>query len=498
MIPRKISLALVLLLIVLRGVASALLPLSADEAYYWLWSKHLAAGYFDHPPMIALLIRAGTALFGDTVFGVRAAGVLLSFPASWFVWRAAANILKDEDRAALAALLFNLTLMISVELLAATPDMPSVVASAAFVYFLARAQECGEGYFWIGAGIAAGLGLLSKFSMLFLAAGAFAWLLLDRDARRWLATVWPWAGALLALAIFTPNLLWQSRHHWETFAFQFARMGQGHFTLRFLGEFLAAQFGLATPLVFVLMVVGLVRASRPSSGRLLPALLVWVGVIYFLEHALHDRVQGNWPCFLYPALAILAADAFAIRASSSEAVGRQKSGWWHKISMVAAPLAAVFLLAAYAQALYAPLFLPRDPVARLLGRDFAPIGDVASAIVEAHLADAVLTTDYETTAWMRFAHPGTKVIQVTEAQRYPDAPQPPAALLRGHLVYLTELRRDQHPLVQRDFAYTGFPTQLQSRSGFYMGHTVQLQAPVSLYMLYPVGRPKSSQIGRMP
>ncbi|HEX4270812.1 MAG TPA: glycosyltransferase family 39 protein, partial [Rhizomicrobium sp.] len=219
MIPARVSLALVLLLIVIRGVAAALLPLSADEAYYWLWSRHLAAGYFDHPPAIAWLIRAGTALFGDTPFGVRVAGVVLSLPASWFVWRAAASVLKDEgsaspareaqvgevavaasaakagggDKAAFAALLFNLTLMASIELLAATPDMPSVATSAAFVYFLARVQASGKGetglaahgagasaaaayprariapgIWWIGVGIAAGLGLLSKFSVLFL------------------------------------------------------------------------------------------------------------------------------------------------------------------------------------------------------------------------------------------------------------------------------------------------------------------------------------------
>ena len=85
---RDVSLALVALLLVLRGVMAALLPLSADEAYYWLWSKHLAAGYFDHPPMIAWLIRAGTLLFGDTPLGVRLMGVVLSLPASWFVWQA--------------------------------------------------------------------------------------------------------------------------------------------------------------------------------------------------------------------------------------------------------------------------------------------------------------------------------------------------------------------------------------------------------------------------
>ncbi len=491
MIPARVSLALVLLLIVIRGVVAAMLPLSADEAYYWLWSKHLAAGYLDHPPMIAWLIRCGTTLFGDTPLGVRAAGIVLSVPASWFVWRAAASVLKDEDRAALAALFFNLTLMVSIELLAATPDMPSVVTAAGFVYCLARVQASGKGVYWLGAGVAAGLGLLSKFSMLFLGAGAFVWLLADRYARpgadalnktKWLATPWPWIAGVFALVIFSPNLLWQSRHHWETFIFQFVRISSGHFTLRFLGEFLAAQFGLATPLIFVLMAAGLWRATRLSSDRLLLAMLAWVGLCYFLEHSLHDRVQGNWPCFLYPVLAILAADAFAASASSSE--GHKKSGFWRKVSMVAAPLAAVFLLAAYAQALYAPLSLRKDPVARVLGRDFAPISEVAAALVKAHLAGAVLTTDYETTAWMRFTQPGIVVIQVNEPERYPEAPAPPPALLQGRLVYLAEFRRDQHHLVQQFFAYTGFPTQMQT--------------PSSLYMLYPVERPKSSQIGKMP
>lgn len=481
MIPARVSLALVLLLIVVRGVVAALLPLSADEAYYWLWSKHLAAGYFDHPPMIAWLIRAGTALFGDTPLGVRFAGLVLSLPASWFVWRGAFAALKDEDRAAFAALLFNLTLMATVELLAATPDMPSVVTSAAFVYCLLRLQASGKGVWWLGVGIAAGLGLLSKFSILFLGAGAFLWLVLDRDARRWLLTPWPWAAAVLASLIFVPNLLWQSQHHWETFSFQFARVSTGHFTFRFLGEFLAAQIGLASPLIFALMVLGLWRATKPGSDRLLLALLAWVGLCYFLEHSLHDRVQGNWPCFLYPVLAILAADAFAAPVPGSQARGH---GFWRKISMVAAPLAAVFVLAAYAQALIGPLHMRKDPVARLLGRDFQPIGQVAAALVKAHLADAIVTTDYETTAWLRFNQPGVKVIQINEAQRYPDAPPAPAALLQGRLIYLAEFRRDQHQLVQQSFAYAGFPTQMQT--------------PSSLYMLYPVGRPKSSQIGRMP
>ena len=74
--PRGAGVAVAILLL-LRLVVAGMLPLSADEAYYWLWSRHLAAGYYDHPPAIAFLIRAGTALFGDTAFGVRLFAVLL-------------------------------------------------------------------------------------------------------------------------------------------------------------------------------------------------------------------------------------------------------------------------------------------------------------------------------------------------------------------------------------------------------------------------------------
>ncbi|MEO8894413.1 MAG: glycosyltransferase family 39 protein, partial [Rhizomicrobium sp.] len=242
--PRSAGLAIAAL-IVLRAGMAAWLPLSADEAYYWLWSRHLAAGYYDHPPLIAFLIRGGTLLFGDNEFGVRFCGVLLSIAASWFVWRAAQAILRDDAKAALAALLFNLTLMTGVEMLAVTPDTPSIVATAAFLFCLAKIQETRDGRWWLWAGVAAGLGLLSKYSGLFAGAGALVWLLTSPRERAWLKTPWPWAGGMLALLIFLPNLWWQSQHDWMTFAFQFGRVTGGHLTLRFLGEFIGAQFGLA-------------------------------------------------------------------------------------------------------------------------------------------------------------------------------------------------------------------------------------------------------------
>src|ERR1700745_637030 len=95
MSPREVRLArntalTIVALVALRLVAAALAPLTFDEAYYWMWSKSLAFGYYDHPPMVGLGIRAGTLIAGDTEVGVRLVSILLALPMSFAVYRAAA------------------------------------------------------------------------------------------------------------------------------------------------------------------------------------------------------------------------------------------------------------------------------------------------------------------------------------------------------------------------------------------------------------------------
>ena len=473
----RAGLWLLLLLLAARAVMAGFLPLTADEAYYWLWSKHLDFGYLDHPPAIAWLIRGSTALLGDTAFGVRASGVLLSGLASWFVWQAARDLLKDEARAFAAVLLFNLTLMTNVEMLAATPDMPSIVTSAAFLFCLARVQQTGEAKHWVWAGLAAGLSLLSKYSALFLIAGAFLWLLISPRMRPWFKTVWPWAGALLALAVFAPNLAWQATHGWESFLFQFSRVAGHQLTGRFIVEFLGAQLGLASPFIFILGVIGLIQARR-DDDLFLSAMLVWPAILYFFIHALHDRVQGNWPCFVYPAFAILAVSAF------------DDTGWRKWCTRLAVPMAAVFLFAAYLQALTGIIPLgARDPLARLLGTEFKPVADSLADAVRRNAAKAVLTTDYESTAWLRFYEPDLKVIQLGEVWRYPNAPMPSAELARGPLLYFVEQRRDQSAEVRNYFSSVLLATQLRiSRSG----------QELALYQIYVAEQQKAPMTGRMP
>ena len=465
------------LVLAARVVMAALVPLTADEAYYWLWSKHLDWGYLDHPPLIAWLIRAGTMLLGDSVLGVRASGILLSGLATWFVWEAARTLLKDQARAAAAALLFNLTLMIGVEMLAATPDMPSIATSAALLFCLARLQQSGNSKWWLWAGLAAGLSLLSKYSAFFLLAGALLWLLLSPRARGWLRTPWPWSAALLALLIFLPNLIWQTNHDWETFAFQFGRIVGHQLTGRYLLEFLGAQLGLASPFVFILGVAGLAKA-RPKDDLFLPAMLIWPAAAYFLIHALHDRVQGNWPGFLYPAFAILAVAQFG------------GTGWRKWCTRLAAPMAGGILILVYAQALTG--FIPlgsRDPLARLIGVGFRPVADSLVGAARVAHAGAILTTDYETTAWLRFYEPSLKVVQLGETYRYPAAPMPDAALMRAPLLYFVEGKRDQSAQLRKYFSSVLLATQL--RIG-------RADSQTALYEIYLVDMPKGPVPGRMP
>src|SRR2546423_13817512 len=123
-------------LVVLRLVAAAWTPLTFDEAYYWMWSKHLAGGYYDHPPMVAYVIRAGTIIAGDTELGVRLVSILLALPMSFAVYQSAGILFGGRRGAATAAVLLHLTLMAAVGTLIVTPGAPLLVGSSLLRVFL--------------------------------------------------------------------------------------------------------------------------------------------------------------------------------------------------------------------------------------------------------------------------------------------------------------------------------------------------------------------------
>ncbi|MTV14815.1 glycosyltransferase family 39 protein, partial [Bradyrhizobium sp. BR2003] len=255
-------------LVVLRLAAAAWTPLTFDEAYYWMWSKALAGGYYDHPPMVAMVIRLGTMIAGDTPFGVRLVSILLALPMSWAIYRAAEILFGGRRIAASATILLNVTLMAAVGTLIVTPDAPLLVAASLLLYALAKVLESGRGAWWLAVGAGAGAALLSKYTALFFGPAILIWLAMVPKLRRWFLSPWLYLGGLVALGLFAPVIRWNADHHWVSFIKQMGRARIEDFRPTYIAELIPTQFAFATPLVFILGVMGLYALYRRRAGAM--------------------------------------------------------------------------------------------------------------------------------------------------------------------------------------------------------------------------------------
>jgi len=345
-VPYWLRVAL-LVLTAIRLAVAVRAPLSADEAYYWVWSKALAPGYLDHPPMVALWIRAGTLVAGDTNLGVRLLGPVSALLGSLLLIRAAEDFWPGRRAGVIAACLLNATLALNVGAVVMTPDTPLLFFWTACLAALARLLRSGRPGYWLVVGAMSGLALDSKYTAALLGVAILLWVLAVPGARRWLRYWQFWLGGLLALALFSPVLAWNAAHGFASFAKQGGRNAdwQPGQAARFLAELLGGQIGLATPGVACMFVAGMVFVARGFWRRVegagLLACVTMLPACVFIVHALGDRVQANWPAVIYPGAALAASGAVVRLWRPSAAFG--------------------FLLAAgvYIQAAAAPLVLPR-------------------------------------------------------------------------------------------------------------------------------------------
>ena len=422
-----------LALLAMQALAARRLELTFDEAYYTLWSRALSFGYLDHPPMVALLIRASTALFGGSELGVRALSLLVvgAMPAliAFIAWR----LFDSAEKAALAALMWVAMPLVSIGAVFVAPDAPLVVFWTLGLAALVELWRSGEKGWLIALGLALGLGLQSKFTAAFFGAGVAVALVATPSLRRWLLSRALFAAAAVALLIFAPFIVWNAQHGWATFAKQLGRAPPTGFTPYYLSEFLVAQIGFLNPLVVAALAPALAaipwRASvsprSPDEARRLLLCTIAPAAAYFLVHSLHDRVQGNWLAPLYPAIAILVADwvAEARRTGVGGFAGAiAKAAPW------AAPIGLVVAVLTFAEALSGAVPLgSANPLARLEGyRGLARDLDLKA---RADHAAYVLTQGYALTSLMTYyGDPTIAVVQPEQRMRWIFEPQPPEAL----------------------------------------------------------------------
>jgi hypothetical protein len=343
--------------------------LAPDEAYYWTWSRHLQWGYYDHPPMVGFLIKIFTAVAGQGEFGVRVGWVLMTAFLSGLLFFLGRMMFRSERAGFYAALLMNFSLLASVGAVIVTPDGPQMLFWALAILFLYLAVS-GEGdYWWVGTGVALGLGLLSKYTMILLAPCVFLFLLSYPEGRKWLRRKEPYLAFILGLVIFSPVIYWNSQHDWLSFRFQLSHglEAKRQVGLKFFGEYWAGQAGLASPLIFLGVLWAMGKSAqqgfRRKDGRLL--LLFWTSapiLLFFAYTSLRSRVEGNWPALAYFS-ALLAMAGLVNEGWSTWGRGKRIFSW------AAVLVGLIFTVLAHVQPLHAviPIEARDDPTSQLRG-----------------------------------------------------------------------------------------------------------------------------------
>jgi dolichol-phosphate mannosyltransferase len=288
--PQMLAVGLIVYACALRLIYAGCVELLPEETYYWNYSQHLDIGYLDHPPMVAWLIRLGTLAFGQTEFGVRAGALACGLVTSMFIYKLARNVFGEAS--ALAALLLTQALpFFFLSGLLMTPDAPLTAAWAASLYFLERALIAGRSNAWWRAGICLGIGLISKYTIALLGPVTLVFMLWDSGSRRWFRRQEPYIAALLALAVFSPVIIWNAQHDWVSFAFQ---------TSRRLSE--APQFALHKLIgsLLVLMTptgvlaIGAMMSTNVVRSRRLLYLGICIPLSVFVVFSLRHEVKLDW------------------------------------------------------------------------------------------------------------------------------------------------------------------------------------------------------------
>src|SRR5713226_8481603 len=298
--------ALIVAMTVLRVIYASVIDLRTDEAYYWTWSKESVLSFLDHPPMIAWFIRFGTAIFGDTNLGVRFAGILAMLVTQLLLADIVRRVTHDVRAVVIAVLMPEAALYYGLLMAKVAPDVALIPFAVAMVWALIRLNESNDPRWWLAAGVFAGLALLSKFTAVMLLPAVAAFMLVPEWRRRWLTSPYPWAAALIAVAVFSPALIWNAENDWASFKFQFVRATATHeLSLRTVGDFVGLQFGLVGFILLPVVLSGLgLTAWRGYRRGDAVAILLSTSVIvpfgYFFWKSLTLRVGDTWPMFMWP------------------------------------------------------------------------------------------------------------------------------------------------------------------------------------------------------
>jgi hypothetical protein len=268
--------------LILALAQSASTELIADEAYYWVYSKFPAWGYFDHPPMIAVLIKAGYLIFHSEL-GVRLVSALLST----FTILITESLTERKN----PFLFYTIVLSIGVLQVAgflAVPDTPLLFFTALFFYvyrlFIRNST-------WQNAllfGLAITLLFYTKYHGLLI-------VLLTIVSNIRLLSRWQlWLAAFVAFVLYSPHLYWQWQHDWISFRYHLFESNVSTYRLSYTTDYLLGQLLLAGPLAGILLLpAAFIHRSQNQWEKALKFVLIGIYAV-FLFSSFRGKVEVNW------------------------------------------------------------------------------------------------------------------------------------------------------------------------------------------------------------
>ncbi|MGE5085271.1 MAG: ArnT family glycosyltransferase [Bacillota bacterium] len=278
---------------------SALIPLSADEAYYWVWSHRLQLSYFDHPPMVAWLFYLGHFL-EPVMHAVRWPAVILGHATLGVGILLLRNHLSvDKIRWWMYLVLFSP--LLGFGSLIVTPDLPVIFFWVLALYFFERVLEEKNLLSYAALGAALGLGFCAKYHIVLFVPCLLLYILFEK---KWRDIQWRYVPATLIIGIIccAPVLIWNFQNDFASFRFQLEHgLERPGYNPQWTISYVLAQIVIIFPLVFW-------AALRAKINGVLRFLLyfAWLPLIFFFLTSFKALVEANWPIIAYPAVFVLA------------------------------------------------------------------------------------------------------------------------------------------------------------------------------------------------
>ena len=271
------------------------IPLSYDEAYYWVWSKDLQLSYFDHPAMVAWWFKLGEIF--DFLHAVRLPSIVLAH-LSFLVWR---EVFKDKlssQQLCWWMLLCGLNPLIFLSGTVITPDTPLMLFWSLSVLFLKRSLIEGKLTHYLALGAALGLGFCSKYNIVIFVPLVLALLLLSKAHRQKVKWQFVPLTILSGLIFSTPVLWWNLSNEFISFKFQLDHgLGATEWKSYWTTSYIAGQLAILSPLLFL-------YGLKWRNLKAFPLFYVfgWGPIFFFFLTSFKGLVEANWPLIGYPAV----------------------------------------------------------------------------------------------------------------------------------------------------------------------------------------------------